>query len=124
MTAILAIDQSTSATKALVYDADFRVLQRASVSHPSIFPKAGWVEQDAGQIYDNTLAVIEQVSKGHDIACLSITNQRETFVLFDRQTGVPVHNAVVWQCRRGDPVCAELKPHEAMIAARTGLRLD
>lgn len=121
---LLAIDQSTSATKALVYDADFRVVERASVSHPSIFPQAGWVEQDAGQIYHNTLAVIEQVAKGNGIACVSITNQRETFVLFDRKTGVPVHNAVVWQCRRGDAVCAELKPHEAMIAERTGLRLD
>lgn len=120
---LLAIDQSTSATKALVYDADFRVLDRASVSHPSIFPQPGWVEQNAELIYRNTLAVIEQVSHGREIGCMSITNQRETFVLFDR-SGRSVHNAVVWQCRRGDAVCAELKPHEPLIAARTGLRLD
>ena len=60
---ILAIDQSTSATKALLYDGDFRVIERASVSHPSIFPQTGWVEQDAGQIYHNALAVIERA--GH-----------------------------------------------------------
>ena len=77
-------------------------------------PQPGWVEHDAEQIWQNTLAVLTDVlERNRDrgrrtVLCLSITNQRETIVVFDRETGRPLHNAIVWQCRRGDPICSEL----------------
>src|SRR5262245_26002492 len=101
MTAILAIDQSTSATKAVLFDADGKVLNRASREHRQLYPQPGWVEHDAEEIWQNVLAVLnENGRRGEmtsDVAGLAITNQRETFVVFDRQTGKPLTNAIVWQ---------------------------
>ncbi|WP_428937380.1 FGGY family carbohydrate kinase [Fontivita pretiosa] len=131
MSTILAIDQSTSATKALLYDTDGNLLEKVSIEHRQIYPEPGLVEHDAEQIWQNTLAamrgLLQQVaSRAGEIAGLSITNQRETFVVFDRATGQPLHNAIVWQCRRGDPICAELKQagHEPLVARKTGLKID
>src|SRR4051794_29863181 len=124
---ILAIDQSTSATKALVYDRIGNVLDRYAIDHAAIYPQAGRVEHDAELLWRNTVSVIRSATEQHpDVLFLSITNQRETFVIFERATGRPLHNAVVWQCRRGDDVCAGLTRggHDAMIAAKTGLRVD
>jgi glycerol kinase len=126
---ILAIDQSTSATKALVYDFQFRMVERFSVEHRGIYPKAGWVEHDAEELWRNTLAVIRLAIEKYGkeaFSCLSITNQRETFVVFDRATGKPLHHAVVWQCRRGDDVCAELMHagKGAEVSEKTGLKID
>src|SRR5262245_154922 len=104
---IIAIDQSTSATKAILFDERGELLDKASLDHHQIYPQPGWVEHDAEEIWSNTQQVLAKL-KPRDPLCLSITNQRETIVVFDRATGKPLHNALVWQDRRGDPICAEL----------------
>ncbi len=130
MTTILAIDQSTSATKAILFDTKGCIVARASREHRQIYPQPGWVEHDAEQIWENVLAVIREIASNSgrisDLVCLSITNQRETFVVFERATGRPLHNAIVWQCRRGDPVCREIRESgvEKQIQSKTGLKLD
>ncbi|HYO10224.1 MAG TPA: glycerol kinase GlpK [Tepidisphaeraceae bacterium] len=136
---VLAIDQSTSATKALVFDAQGRLIDRFSLEHRPIYPKPGRVEHDAEEIWRNTVSVIRSALDTHrggggegsggggGVACLSIANQRETFVLFDRATGRPLHNAVVWQCRRGDGVCGEISRAARsadVVERKTGLRVD
>lgn len=131
MPLVLAVDQSTSATKALLFDETGRSLDRESREHKQIYPQPGWVEHDAEEIWQNTLATLQtivgrQTARLNEIVCLSITNQRETIVVFERGTGKPLHNALVWQDRRGDPLCAEQAKigHESAIHARTGLKLD
>lgn len=128
---ILAIDQSTSATKALLLDANGRVLDKESREHRQYYPRAGWVEHDAEEIWQNTLAITRallsrQASRRSELAGLSLTNQRETIVVFDRATGAPLHPAIVWQCRRGDSFCAAhaAAGREPLVHRRTGLRLD
>src|ERR1051325_9600086 len=101
MAHVLAIDQSTSATKAIVFDSLGNVVDNSSRDHHQIYPQPGWVEHDAEEIWRNTLAALKSLLENNrervgDIACLSITNQRETFVVFDRATGKPLHNAIVW----------------------------
>src|SRR6478735_5488165 len=100
MGTILSIDQSTSATKALLYDESGKLLDKSSREHQQIYPRPGWVEHDAEEIWQNTLDVL-QVAKSANPVCLSITNQRETIVIFERGTGKPLHHALVWQDRRG-----------------------
>jgi glycerol kinase len=131
MTLILAIDQSTSATKAVLFDAAGSVVDRTSREHRQIYPQPGWVEHDAEDIWQNTLAVLQEVAlrqrdRWTDVVGLSIANQRETFVVFERGSGRPLHNAIVWQCRRGEPVCHALRNagSEETILAKTGLKLD
>jgi glycerol kinase len=131
MPLLLALDQSTSATKAVLFDAQGKVLDRASRDHKQIYPQPGWVEHDTEEIWQNVLAVIREVAgrnrdKLAQLACLSITNQRETILVFDRATGKPLHNAIVWQCRRGDPVCQKLREqgHEDLVRSKTGLKID
>ncbi len=130
MARYLTIDQSTSATKALLLDEHREVLDKESLEHAQSYPQPGWVEQDAEEIYQNTLracrAVLERNGGKSDVACCSISNQRETIVIFDRQTGKPLHPAIVWQCRRGTEACAEMQKqgHEAEVRRRTGLTLD
>ncbi len=131
MSLVLAIDQSTSATKALLFDAAGRVIHRASREHRQLYPQPGWCEHDAQEIWDNTLAAAGEVIAlaGHaagEIGCVSLSNQRETFVVFDRATGRPICPAVVWQCRRGVEVCERLtrEGHARLIEDKTGLRID
>jgi glycerol kinase len=131
MSLILAIDQSTSATKAVLFDAQGTVLDRASCNHQQIYPQPGWVEHDAEEIWNNVLKVIREIAGRQSanlprLACISITNQRETVLVFDRATGKPLHNAIVWQCRRGDPICQQLRNqgNENLVLARTGLKID
>ena len=131
MNLILALDQSTSATKALLYDANGRLLDKTSRDHRQIYPQPGWVEHDAEEIWLNTLAALGELVARHadrivEAVCLSLTNQRETIVVFDRATGRPLYNALVWQCRRGDPICRELSEagHGQRVTQLTGLRLD
>jgi glycerol kinase len=130
-TTILSIDQSTSATKAVLYDALGRALAKASREHQQHYPKPGWVEHDAEEIWRNVVAVIGALVASHPreiaaAACLSITNQRETCVAFDRATGKPLHHAIVWQCRRGEPICAKWSAagHGDRVRTKTGLRID
>ena len=127
MSLILALDQSTSATKALLFDTTGALLDRESLEHTQHYPKPGWVEHDADEIYANTVAVVRALLARHPDAqplYLSITNQRETFVVFERGTGKPLYNAIVWQCRRGEPVCERLAIHNPAVRKITGLRID
>ena len=128
---MLAIDQSTSASKALLFGAEGRLLDSFAKPHQQFYPQVGWVEHDAEEIYKNVLHVAKQLlkkheSSAHDIRCLSITNQRETIVVFDRDSGKPLHRAIVWQCRRGDSFCQQLikDGHESFVHQKTGLRID
>lgn len=129
MSLILAIDQSTSATKALLFDARGEIVDKASREHRQIYPQPGWVEHDGEEIWQNVLTVIRRVirrnkTKISQLAGLSITNQRETILVFDRKTGRPLHNAIVWQDRRGDGICRELRRHENLVRQKTGLKID
>jgi len=129
MSLLLALDQSTSATKAVLFDDRGAVVDKASRDHRQLYPQPGWVEHDAEEIWRNTLDVIREVATRRDLASLaglSITNQRETIVVFDRRTGRPLHPAIVWQCRRGEPICRELSAagHQELIRRKTGLKLD
>lgn len=131
MSLILALDQSTSATKAVLFDARGKALDKASRSHRQIYPKPGWVEHDAEEIWKNVLGVIRDIAKRNrgklsHLLGLSISNQRETIVVFDRKTGKPLHNAIVWQCRRGTAICEQLKQSgkATMIRRKTGLMVD
>jgi glycerol kinase len=131
MRIVLAIDQSTSATKAVLFDAQDKVLDRASRSHQQIYPQPGWVEHDPNEIWKNVLEVIREIVGRQRallsrLACISITNQRETVLVFDRTTGEPLHNAIVWQCRRGHLICRQLREqgNEKLVNERTGLKID
>ncbi len=130
MNYIIVVDQSTSATKAVIFDEHLRLICRKNVSHKQYYPKAGWVEHDALEIYQNTLEAIKQAVstiQSEDISySLAITNQRETVVLWNRFTGNPIYHAVVWQCQRGAQVCEDLKNrgYTDMIRERSGLIID
>ncbi len=126
---ILALDQSTSATKAVLFDTRGKVLDKASRNHRQIYPQPGWVEHDAEEIWKNVLAVVGEIAKRNQLnklAALSITNQRETVLVFDRKTGKPLHNALVWQDRRGDAICGALtqKGRGPSVLKKTGLKID
>jgi glycerol kinase len=128
---ILAIDQSTSATKAVLFDAMGKVLDKTSRKHRQIYPRPGWLEHDPEEIWQNVLAVIREIAKRNrstisELAGLSITNQRETILIFDRKTGKPLHNAIVWQDRRGDAICQHLQSQgkETLVRQKTGLKID
>lgn len=131
MSYVLAIDQSTSATKAILFDAAGRIVDRESREHRQIYPQPGWVEHDAEEIWRNVLSVVDavclrNVEKLSHTAGLAISNQRETVVVFERGSGRPLHNAIVWQCRRGEAICRELAEADAPAAVlrKTGLKLD
>jgi len=128
---ILAIDQGTTSSRAMLFDADARPCGMAQRALAQIFPQPGWVEHDARQIWADVLAVCREVMrtagiKASDIAGIGITNQRETTLLWDRKTGAPLYNAIVWQDRRTAQLCAELKAagHEQMVRDQSGLLLD
>lgn len=131
MSSIIAVDQSTSATKALLFDTAGHLLERASVEHQQHYPRPGWVEHDAEAIYQNTLQAVRRLLEKRpeatgDLLGLSLTNQRETFVVFERATGKPLHPAIVWQCRRGEAICEQLirAGHGEHVHALTGLKID
>ncbi|MEY2926262.1 MAG: hypothetical protein RL367_739 [Pseudomonadota bacterium] len=128
---ILAIDQGTTSTRAIVFDANAQPVATAQVEFAQHYPQSGWVEHDPEDIWRDTLAMTRQAIAecgvgAAGIAAIGITNQRETVVVWDRATGAPVYNAIVWQDRRTADVCAALKAqgHEAMVNAKTGLLLD
>lgn len=128
---ILAIDQGTTSSRALVFDATGNPVSVGQQEFTQRFPANGWVEHDAAEIWQTTLssclAAIENAKiSSRDIACIGITNQRETTVLWNRETGEPVYNAIVWQDRRTSDYCEELreKSLEATIQEKTGLLID
>jgi glycerol kinase len=131
MTHILAIDQGTTSSRAILFDASLRVVAVAQEEFPQHYPAPGWVEHDPSDLWSTVAATaraaIEKAGgDATDIAAIGITNQRETTLIWDRATGQPIHNAIVWQDRRTADTCDALKRagHEAMITARTGLLLD
>ncbi len=128
---LLALDQGTSSTRSIVFDDTGRVVALAQRELPQHYPQPGWVEHDALQIWADQLATAREALAraglaARDIAAIGITNQRETTVLWHRRTGQPLHRAIVWQDRRGEPLCAELRAqgHAALIRERTGLVVD
>ncbi len=123
--ALLAIDQGTTSSRAIRFGADLSILQTSQSEFAQHYPHAGWVEHDAEEIWSTTLAVT-RAAMADDVAAIGITNQRETIILWDRATGAPLHNAIVWQDRRTADLCAALKADgvEPMVQAKTGLLLD
>ena len=124
---ILAIDQGTTSTRAMLFDADGNPRAAHAVELRQIYPANGWVEHDAEEIWQATLACCKAVAgDAADIAAIGITNQRETSVVWERAGGAPIHNAIVWQDRRTADACRELKAKglEPKVAAATGLLLD
>lgn len=130
-TYILAVDQSTSGTKALIVDKSGNIIVKRSIEHKQYYPQYGWVEHDPIEIYENVISVSRQVLgeagiASEQLAALTITNQRETALVWDRTTGNPIYNAIVWQCQRTSVACTELKDkgYEKMVQEKTGLLLD
>ena len=129
---IIAIDQSTSSTKALLFDEQCKVVARTNVDHKQYYPQTGWVEHDAEEIYQNMIEAIRQLVSGRadfrsaDYS-LCLTNQRETAVVWNKTTGKPIANAVVWQDTRGAELCRQLRTDSKtvdMVMAKSGLLID
>ncbi|MEQ1909474.1 MAG: glycerol kinase GlpK [Vicinamibacterales bacterium] len=128
---ILALDQGTTSSRAIVFAADGSIQSVAQKEFQQIFPRAGWVEHDPDEIWASQMGVaIEALGRAklsaRDIAALGITNQRETTIVWDRQTGEPIHNAIVWQDRRTADFCEQLKADGVgpMVQQKTGLLID
>src|SRR5215470_2381651 len=128
---LLAIDQGTTSTRAILFDAALSPRATAQQEFPQIYPASGLVEHDPEAIWSSVVATVRAVlaktgARAQDVAALGITNQRETTIVWDRASGRPIHNAIVWQDRRTADACAALRQggHEAAVAERTGLLLD
>ncbi|MBU1834434.1 glycerol kinase [Loktanella salsilacus] len=129
MTHILAIDQGTTSSRAIIFDADMAPIASAQEEFDQHFPQSGWVEHDPSDLWASTAATcraaIEKAGLGVDaITAIGITNQRETTLVWDRATGQPIHNAIVWQDRRTADTCRDLAEHADLVTAKTGLLLD
>lgn len=127
--AVLAIDQGTTGTTVMVLDAGGRILGRAYGEIRQFYPRPGWVEHDPEEIYRSVVRLSRRAIRAArvgagGITAAGITNQRETFVVWERRSGRPVHRAIVWQCRRSAEICAALRPREAEVSRRTGLVID
>ena len=126
---ILALDQGTSSSRAIVFDHDGQIRSTAQMEFTQYFPKPGWVEHDPMEIWSSEAAVIaEAITKigigGKEIAAIGITNQRETTIVWDAETGAPVYNAIVWQDRRTSEFCDSLRDRTDFIRSKTGLIID
>ncbi len=131
MTLILAIDQGTTSTRSILFDNAFRAVASAQEEFTQHYPASGWVEHDASDLWSTTAATCRAAmeragARAGDIAAIGITNQRETTLVWDRKTGKPIHNAIVWQDRRTATQCRALKAEgfEPAVTDRTGLLLD
>ena len=128
---ILALDQGTTSSRAILFDEQGSIRATAQKEFSQIFPQAGWVEHDAGEIWSSQAGVAAEVLaaagiRGENVASVGITNQRETTILWNRKTGLPIYHAIVWQDRRTADYCDELKKtgHAAMVKEKTGLFID
>lgn len=124
---ILAIDQGTTSSRAIIFDADMRPIFSAQREFPQHFPRSGWVEHDPADILQSVLKTCAEVlENAGEIVGIGITNQRETTLVWDRLTGAPIYNAIVWQDRRTADMCEQLREmgHEAAMSHATGLLLD
>ncbi len=131
MSYLLALDQGTSSSRSIVFDGTGRIVAMAQREFRQIYPQPGWVEHDPKEIWASQLATAQEALskagvRARELASIGITNQRETTLVWDRRTGEPVHNAIVWQDRRTAPICDALREqgHEERIRAKTGLILD
>ena len=130
MSYILALDQGTTSSRAIIFDKDSRIISTGQKEYTQIFPRAGWVEHDPFEIWETqiqtTVEALERAGlNSADIAALGITNQRETTVVWNKKTGKPVYNAIVWQDRRTSAFCDEIRArHAALIREKTGLEVD
>lgn len=129
MNRILAIDQGTTSSRALIFDDDLQPSAVGQMEFTQHFPKSGWVEHDPEEIWSSTVESCKTALSSvevEDVAAIGITNQRETVIVWDRETGKPVHNAIVWQDRRTSEACSDLRRQglESMVSEKTGLLLD
>ncbi|MEM9855151.1 MAG: glycerol kinase GlpK, partial [Pseudomonadota bacterium] len=131
MSYIIAIDQGTTSSRAIIFDASMTPIATAQEEFPQHYPASGWVEHDPADLWSTvvatTRAVLERAGlRATDIAAIGITNQRETTLVWDRETGQPIHNAIVWQDRRTEPFCRVLREEgfEPTISEKTGLLAD
>ncbi len=129
MSYVIAADCGTTGTRAMLYDLERnKFVSGGTLPIKQIYPHSGWVEEDANEIYADTLAVIVgqigAAPRPEDIACIGITNQSETVIAWDRRTGKPIYNAIVWQCRRTAEYCEGLKEYAEKIKSKTGLVVD
>ncbi len=131
MSYILALDQGTTSSRAILFDRDGNIRAVARKEFEQIFPQSGWVEHNPAEIWSSQIAVVSEALgraqvRPQDVAGIGITNQRETTILWDRETGEPVYNAIVWQDRRTAGICDELKAEgaEPLIRGKTGLVID
>ena len=125
---VIALDQGTTSSRAILFDREQNIIAMGQKEFPQHYPKAGYVEHDPMEIYSSQYGVmVEVLAKSNvqpeEIAAIGITNQRETTIVWDKETGRPIYNAIVWQCRRTAPLCEELKRRglEDYIRERTGL---
>lgn len=123
---ILAIDQGTTGTTTILYNQQGQIAAKAYREFQQIYPRPGWVEHDAEEIWQTVIETVTKVCAGNPvkIAAIGITNQRETTVLWDKITGKPLHNAIVWQCRRTAGMCENLQKHAPLFLQKTGLPVD
>lgn len=125
---ILALDQGTTSSRAILFDKNLTPAAKAQREFTQILPKPGWVEHDAGEILQSQLEVMREALSGlsGSVAAVGITNQRETTVVWEKATGKPVYNAIVWQCRRSADICEELRQRglEEYVCKTTGLKID
>src|SRR5206468_6589405 len=131
MSFILAIDQGTTSSRAILFRQDISIAASAQLEFPQHFPASGWVEHEPEDIWISTITTCRDALQkagitGKDVAAIGITNQREPTVVWDRLTGQAIHRAIVWQDRRTADICARLKSegHEPAISAKTGLIVD
>ncbi|WP_394787962.1 glycerol kinase GlpK [Rhodoferax sp.] len=131
MTYLLALDQGTSSSRSIVFHADGHIVSQSQLELPQIFPQPGWVEHDPMEIWRTQLATARDALaqaqlQAKDIRAVGITNQRETTVVWNRATGVPIHHAIVWQDRRAEPTCVQLRADGLadLIQRKTGLLVD
>jgi glycerol kinase len=131
MTYLLALDQGTSSSRSIVFDPEGRIMAMAQQELTQIYPQPGWVEHDPMEIWRTQLATAREVLarsgiKANEVRAVGITNQRETTVVWSRKTGVPIHNAIVWQDRRTEPSCVDLRARglAPTIQSKTGLLVD
>ncbi|WP_410208084.1 glycerol kinase GlpK [Fusobacterium sp.] len=129
---VIALDQGTTSSRAIVFDSEQKIVGVAQKEFKQIYPKEGWVEHDPMEIWSSQSGVLAEVIartgiSQHDIIALGITNQRETTIVWDKHTGKPIYNAIVWQCRRTAKICDELKKIEGLneyVKENTGLLID
>ena len=126
--AVLALDLGTTGNRAIIYGKDWSILSSSYAEFDQIFPKPGWVEHNASQIWETAVTVMKEaissLPSSTIISAMGITNQRETVIVWDKTSGTPLYNAIVWQCRRTTSKCQEMSPHKETIRSKTGLPLD